>query len=67
MSSILADRQYRPRIEPKCGRLGVVAVAGSQPMSTAVHMEPKLWRSNSIFNYGSESLRQIVWYVYLNI
>ncbi len=26
-------------------------VAGSQPMSTAVHRSPnKLWRSNSIFN-----------------
>jgi hypothetical protein len=33
------------------GEGGGVAVAGSQPMSTAVHMEPnKLWRSNSIFN-----------------
>ena len=29
--------------------------AGSQPMSTAVHMEPnKLWRSNSIFNLWPE-------------
>ncbi len=34
--------------EPKCEG----GVAGSQPMSTAVHMEPKykIWRSNSIFN-----------------
>jgi hypothetical protein len=23
---------------------------GSQPMSTAVHIDPKIWRSNSIFN-----------------
>jgi hypothetical protein len=35
--------------EPKCGGRG--RVAGSQPMSTAVHRSPnKLWRSNSIFN-----------------
>ncbi len=35
--------------EPKCGGRG--GVAGSQPMSTAVHQEPnKLWTSNSIFN-----------------
>jgi hypothetical protein len=30
---------------------GGPGVAGSQPMSTAVHRSPsKLWRSNSIFN-----------------
>jgi hypothetical protein len=30
---------------------GVWGVAGSQPMSTGVHMETnKLWKSNSIFN-----------------
>ncbi len=35
--------------EPKCGGRG--RVAGSQPMSTAVHRSlNKLWRSNSIFN-----------------
>ncbi len=35
--------------EPKCGGRG--GVAGSQPMSTAVHRSPnKLWRSISIFN-----------------
>jgi hypothetical protein len=35
--------------EPKCGGRG--GVAGSQPMSTAVHRSPnKLWRSSSIFN-----------------
>ncbi len=35
--------------EPECGGSG--GVAGSQPMSTAVHRSPnKLWRSNSIFN-----------------
>jgi hypothetical protein len=35
--------------EPKCGGRG--GVAGSQPMSTAVHRSPqKLWRSNTIFN-----------------
>jgi hypothetical protein len=35
--------------EPKCG--GREGVAGSQPMSTALHRSPnKLWRSNSIFN-----------------
>jgi hypothetical protein len=29
-------------------------VAGSQPISTAVHRGPnKLWRSNSIFTYGT--------------
>jgi hypothetical protein len=32
-------------------REGGTGVAGSQPMSTAVHRSPnKLWRSNSIFN-----------------
>jgi hypothetical protein len=35
MSSILADHW-----RPKCG--GEEEVAGPQPMSTAVHMEPKL-------------------------
>ncbi len=36
--------------EPKCWG-GGEGVAGSQPMSTAVHRRPnKLWRSNSIFN-----------------
>jgi hypothetical protein len=35
--------------EPKCRRRG--GVAGSQPMSTAVHRSPNtLWRSHSIFN-----------------
>jgi hypothetical protein len=35
--------------EPKGGGRG--GVAGSQPMSTAVHRSPNnLWRSNSIFN-----------------
>ncbi len=49
MSSILADQQ-RLRIRAQIrGEVG--GVAGSQPMSTAVHMSPnKLWRSNSIFN-----------------
>jgi hypothetical protein len=37
-------------MEPKCGG-GGGGVAGSQPMSTAVHMGPnKLRRSNAIFN-----------------
>jgi hypothetical protein len=42
MSSFLAD-QLRPRIfEPKCaGEGGVAGFAGSQPMSTAVNMQPK--------------------------
>jgi hypothetical protein len=41
--------------EPKCGGRG--GVAGSQPMSTAVHRSPnKLWRSNSIFNLCSGGL-----------
>jgi hypothetical protein len=36
--------------EPECGGGGRGGVAGSQPMSTAVHRKPnKLWRSNSIF------------------
>ncbi len=35
--------------EPKC--VGRGGVAGSQPVSTAVHRSPnKVWRSNSIFN-----------------
>jgi hypothetical protein len=35
--------------EPKCGGRG--RVAGTQPMSTALHRSPnKLWISNSIFN-----------------
>ncbi len=35
--------------EPICGGRG--GLAGSQPMSTAVHRSPnKLWRSNSVFN-----------------
>ncbi len=39
MSSILADHAIAPSyLSPKCGGEGV---AGSQPMSTAVHMEPK--------------------------
>ncbi len=37
MSSILADQQ-RPRIWAQCGG---GAVVGSQPMGTAVHIEPK--------------------------
>jgi hypothetical protein len=52
MSSILAD-QYSPRLcmSPNAGG-GVVA--GSQPLSTAVHMEPKkLWRPNYVFNLWS--------------
>jgi hypothetical protein len=40
MSSILAD--YSAFVyEPKCGG-GGGGVAGSQPMNTAVHMEPQL-------------------------
>ncbi len=40
--------------EPKCGGRGG-GVAGSQPISTAVHRSPnKLWRSNSIFNLWSQ-------------
>ncbi len=43
--------------EPKCGGKGVVA--GSQPMSTAVHRNPnKLWRSSSIFNLSLEEMRR---------
>jgi hypothetical protein len=43
--------------EPKRGgRGGVGCVAGSQPMSTAIHWSPnKLWRSNSIFNLWCEN------------
>ncbi len=38
--------------------LGREGVAGSQPMSTAVHRSPnKLWRSNTIFN---------LWWEYIN-
>jgi hypothetical protein len=44
MSSTLADLY-----EPKCGGWEG-GVAGSQPMSTAIHRSPnKLWRSNSIW------------------
>ncbi len=46
MSSILAYPKSALVCEPKCG--GREVVAGSQPMSTAVHMEPM--RSNTIFN-----------------
>jgi hypothetical protein len=36
---------------PNAGGGGRGGVAGSQPMSTAVHSSPnKLWRSNSILN-----------------
>ncbi len=39
------------------GGVGVAAVAGSHPMSTAVHRSPnKLWRSCSIFNPHDEYL-----------
>jgi hypothetical protein len=42
--------------EPKSGGRGVVA--GSQPMSTAVHRSPnKLWRSNSIFNLCNKQMK----------
>ncbi len=48
MSSILADQQ-RPHMSANAGGGG--GVAGSQPMSTAVHRSRnKLWRSNSIFD-----------------
>ncbi len=48
MSSILTD-QKRPRIWAQMRGEG--GIAGSQPMSTAVHRSPnKLWRSNSIIN-----------------
>jgi hypothetical protein len=41
--------------EPKCGVRGTIA--GSQPLSTAVHWRPnKLWRSNSIFNLCQKPL-----------
>jgi hypothetical protein len=41
--------------EPKCGGRG--RIAGSQPISTAVHKSPnKLWRSNSIFNLCHQKL-----------
>ncbi len=40
---------------PNAGGGGIVA--GSQPMSTAVHRSPnKLWRSNSIFNPCSDPM-----------
>jgi hypothetical protein len=53
MSSILAD-QYCPRIQHEREEGGV---AGSQPMSTAVHRSPnKLRRSNSIFKLSSGDL-----------
>ncbi len=46
MSSILETNSALV-YEPKCEERG--GVAGSQPMSTAVHRSPnKLWRSNSI-------------------
>jgi hypothetical protein len=39
---VCLDRPIPPSYEPKCGgRDGGGGVAGSQPMSTAVHMEPK--------------------------
>ncbi len=48
--------------EPKCG--GRVGVAGSQPMSTAVHRSPnKLCRSNSIFSplaYNLTAISQLM-------
>jgi hypothetical protein len=54
MSSILADHCSLVN-EPNCGGRG--GVAGSQPMSTAVHRSPnKLWRSNSIFNPWAQGL-----------
>ncbi len=41
--------------EPKCGRGGL---AGSQPMSTAVHRSPhKLWRSHYILNLWAQLFR----------
>ena len=51
LSSILAD-QYLPRIRVQMwGAGGGGGVAGSQPMSTAVHKSPhKVLRSNYIFN-----------------
>ena len=39
MSSILADQQRPSYMSPNAGGGG--GVAGSQPMRTAVHMEPK--------------------------
>jgi hypothetical protein len=40
---------------------GEGGVAGSQPMSTAVHRSPnKLWRSNSIFNLWGRDIP--VWF-----
>ncbi len=43
--------------EPKCGGRG--GIAGSQPISTAVHRSPnKLWRSNSIFNLWGITFRK---------
>ncbi len=48
--------------EPKCG--GREGVAGSQPMSTAVHRSPnKLGRSNSIFNLRLLQIRVIYFFV----
>jgi hypothetical protein len=50
MSSFLPDQLV---YKPKCGARGVFA--GSQPMSTAVHMEAKkTWISNSVFNLRFE-------------
>jgi hypothetical protein len=40
MSSIMADQYSALVYEPKCRGRGGGGVAGSQPMSTAVHMSP---------------------------
>ncbi len=42
-------------MSPNAGGMGGGGVAGSQPISTAVHNSTnKLWRSNSIFNLWSK-------------
>ena len=49
MSSILAEQEAPSYMRPNAG--GRKGVAGSQPMSSAVHRSPnKLWRSHSMFN-----------------
>ncbi len=61
MSSVLAD-QYRP---PKCGGRGVVA--GSQPMSTAVHIDGaqlNFWNLTPYFIYWLDVLYRFVLHGY---
>ncbi len=47
-------------MSPNAGGRGGGGVAGSQPMSTAVHRSPnKLWRYNSIFNLCLDIIKSL--------